>query len=79
MTEPKRLVRPKDAAKLGGVCAGLADYFVLDPTLVRVAWVLLTIFTAFFPGVIAYIVCWLVIPEAPTASRPTFTPPGDVR
>jgi phage shock protein PspC (stress-responsive transcriptional regulator) len=49
--------------KLGGVCAGLADYFDLDPTLVRVVWLL-----AFFcagAGFLAYVILWIVLPIAP--------------
>lgn len=67
MSEPKRLVRPKQGAILAGVCAGLADYMGIDVTVVRVVWVLLTIFTAFFPGVIAYVILWVMVPNAPEA------------
>jgi phage shock protein C len=48
---------------IAGVCAGLADYFEIDPTLVRIVW-LLSIFTCF--GIIAYLVCWLIIPVKKT-------------
>ena len=47
---------------IGGVCGGIAKYFDLDPTLVRVGYVLLTVFTA-FSGVLAYFVMWIVMPE----------------
>jgi len=47
---------------LGGVCGGLAEYFDLDPTLVRVGYVLLTICTA-FSGVLAYFILWLIMPD----------------
>lgn len=58
----KRLMRSVRDAKLGGVCAGVADYFELDVTLIRVVWLLLA-FTG--TGVIAYLVCWIVMPEMP--------------
>lgn len=58
---PKRLRRNKQKALLGGVCAGIAEYFDLDMTLVRVAYVLISIFTA-FAGVLVYIILWLLIP-----------------
>ena len=58
---PKRLRRDKKNGMIGGVCAGLAEYFDLDPTLVRVAYVLISIFTA-FAGVLVYILLWLLIP-----------------
>lgn len=47
---------------IGGVCGGLAEYFDLDPTLVRVAYVLLTLCTA-FSGVLAYIILLIVMPR----------------
>jgi phage shock protein C len=61
----KRLMRSSQDKKIGGVCAGLADYFDLDPTIVRVVW-LLAIFCA-GTGFLAYIVLWIVLPLAPAA------------
>lgn len=60
--EPKKLTRSIDR-KIGGVCGGLAEYFELDPTLVRVVYVLLTIFSVGFPGVLLYIILLLLMPE----------------
>ena len=45
-----------------GVCGGLAEYFDFDPTMVRLAYAILTLFTA-FSGLIFYFVLWLVMPE----------------
>lgn len=60
----KRLVRPRLGRKIGGVCAGFAEYFDVDVTLVRVVWLLLAILG--FPfGIIGYIICWIIIPEEP--------------
>jgi phage shock protein C len=47
---------------IAGVCAGIADYFNLDPTLVRVAYVLISIFSAGFPGLLVYLILMLVMP-----------------
>ena len=58
----KRLFKSDDK-KLAGVCAGLAEYFDLDPTLVRVAYAFLTVFSAGFPGVLLYIVLAIVMPR----------------
>ena len=58
----KRLTRPQNNKMLAGVCAGIANYFGLDPTLIRVAYALLTVFTA-FAGVIVYLLLWIIIPE----------------
>ncbi len=49
--------------QIAGVCGGLADYFGLDPTVVRVGYVLLSIFSVGFPGILVYVILWLVIPE----------------
>ncbi len=62
----KRLVRPRNR-KIAGVCAGLAEYFDLDVILVRVIWLVVTVFSAFVPGVIGYVVAWVVMPEDPAA------------
>ena len=46
---------------IAGVCAGLAEFFGIDPTAMRVAYTLLTVFTC-FSGVLAYIIMWIIIP-----------------
>ncbi len=48
---------------IGGVCGGLGEYFGIDPTAVRVAYVLLSIFSAAFPALLVYVVLWILIPE----------------
>jgi phage shock protein C len=58
----QRLVRPRQGRKVGGVCLGFAEYFDIDVTLIRIAWVLCLL--AGF-GVLAYLVAWVVIPEEP--------------
>jgi phage shock protein C len=58
----KRLVRSRANRKIAGVCAGFAEYFDLDVTLVRVIWLVLL----FWPpciGLLAYLVAWIVMPE----------------
>jgi phage shock protein C len=49
--------------QIAGVCGRLGEYFGIDTTAVRVAYVLLSIFSAAFPGLLVYIVLWLLIPE----------------
>ncbi|HST11091.1 MAG TPA: PspC domain-containing protein [Terriglobales bacterium] len=61
----KRLMRPRANRKIAGVCAGLAEYFDLDVTLVRVLWLVITIFSAVVFGTVGYIVAWIVMPEEP--------------
>ena len=61
---PKRLMRSSTDKKLGGVCAGLADYFDMDPTLIRLLWFVAT-FCSVGAGVLVYIALWVVLPAAP--------------
>ena len=56
------LVRPRDGRMLAGVCAGVADYFGLDVTLVRVIWAVVSVITG-GAGVLAYLVAWIIIPD----------------
>ena len=60
----KRLYRLNEGKMVCGVCAGVAKYFKLDPTVVRLVWVLASCLT-FSAGVIAYIAAALIIPEEP--------------
>jgi phage shock protein C len=62
------LTRPMSEAKIAGVCAGFARYFQLDVTLVRVLWVVLTVFPMPFFGVVSYIVAWIVMPKDPVTA-----------
>jgi len=60
--EPKRLLRSNVNRVIAGVCGGVAEYFVIDPVLVRILFVLTAIFGA---GFIVYLVLWIMMPEAP--------------
>jgi phage shock protein C len=60
---PKRLMRSCRDKRIAGVCAGLAEYFDLDPTLVRVLWLLAIFFAG--TGFLVYIILWIVLPCAP--------------
>ena len=60
----KRLFRSTKSRVFGGVCAGLGDYFDIDPTLVRL--ITLGLFLAFGCGLLCYVIGWIVIPEEPT-------------
>lgn len=59
----KKLYRSEKNRKIGGVCGGLGEYLNIDPTLVRLLWVLFSCTAG--AGLLAYIVCLLVIPNAP--------------
>lgn len=58
----KRLYRSSTNVKISGVCGGIGEYFDIDPTLVRLLWVLASLFTALFFGVLAYVICVCIIP-----------------
>ena len=58
---PKRLYRSRAERMIGGVCGGLAEYFDVDPVLIRVIFVAITLGGGF--GVIAYIILWIVVPQ----------------
>ena len=64
----KELFRDMKRGKIAGVCAGLAQYFGMDISLMRIIWILVFIFTVGFVSVVAYIILWVVVPEAETAS-----------
>jgi phage shock protein C len=56
--------RPREGKKIAGVCAGVARYFELDVTLVRIVWIVL-VFVPPVPGLIAYLACWIAMPKDP--------------
>ena len=62
MTE-KKLTRSNNKV-LAGVCGGIAEYFEIDPTLVRVCYAALSIFSAGFPGILLYIVMLIIMPQS---------------
>jgi phage shock protein C len=60
----KRLT--KSANKMiAGVCGGIANYFGWDPTLVRVGFVLLSVLSVAFPGILFYLILWIIMPTEP--------------
>jgi phage shock protein C len=65
MSAPKHLYRSNKNRMIAGVCVGLAEYFNLDPTLVRLAVIFLSLLPG--PSVIFYLIAWVVIPRSPEA------------
>lgn len=61
----KKLMRARADRKIAGVCAGLAHYLELDVSLVRILWFFITLACGIFPGIIAYILGWIIIPGEP--------------
>jgi phage shock protein PspC (stress-responsive transcriptional regulator) len=60
----KSLHRSRRHRMLAGVCGGLADWLGWDPTLVRAVYVVVSVCSAAFPGILVYLVLWLVMPQA---------------
>lgn len=58
-----RLMRPRQGRKIAGVCAGFAEYFDLDVTLIRIVWVLCVVCGGV--GALAYCAAWIIVPEEP--------------
>jgi phage shock protein C len=48
---------------IAGVCGGLARYLIVDPTVVRLVFALVTFFTVVFPGILIYLIMWIVVPK----------------
>ena len=64
--EPKKLYRSSTNRMIAGVCGGIADYFGIDPTLVRILAVLMLL-PGGVPGFVPYMLLWLIVPAAPTS------------
>ncbi len=59
----KKFYRLSTGKKIAGICSGIADMYNLDVTLVRLAFVFVTVLTQFIPGIITYLVAWYLLPE----------------
>ena len=57
------MYRSRMSKMVGGVCGGLSEYFQIDPSIMRIGWVVFTMLGG--AGLLAYIICWIVIPEEP--------------
>jgi len=67
-----RLVRSSTDKRIAGVCGGLAEYFNLDPTIVRVAWIVVSVIPGLIVfGAIAYLMAWFIIPAGPVPALQT--------
>ncbi len=70
----KKLARSRTDKKIGGVCAGFAEYLDVDPTLVRLLWVMFVFFGGW--GLIAYLIAWIVMPLEPEVLPAPVTAPA---
>lgn len=60
-----RLLRSRDHRMIAGVCGGFADWLGWDPTPVRIGYVVVSVLSAGFPGILVYLILWFLMPEAP--------------
>lgn len=67
----KKLYRSKTERRLAGVCGGIAVYFNIDPTIVRLIWAFVSLMSASVPGILIYVICALVVPDEPDAYETT--------
>ncbi|RJP46079.1 MAG: PspC domain-containing protein [Armatimonadetes bacterium] len=65
MTGQKQLYRSRDSRIIAGVFGGLGKYFNIDATVLRLVWLLITVFTGFIPGLVAYVLAAMIIPLEP--------------
>lgn len=70
MEKSKRLYRSNTNKIFAGVCGGLGDYFEVDPVLIRLAWLLVVIFTGVVPGLVTYVAAIYVVPKPTLISLP---------
>jgi len=63
MAETTTLRRPRSGRMIAGVVAGLADRFGMDRSMARIAYTLLSILSVAFPGILVYLICWIIVPE----------------
>ena len=60
----KKLRRSNKERMIAGVCGGIAEYFGFDPTIVRIVYVLVSVISVAFPGILVYLVMWIIVPRS---------------
>lgn len=74
----QKLYRSRTNRMLAGVMGGLGEFFGVDAVLLRLGYLIVTVFTGFFPGILAYVLAIVIVPEAPLVSPATpVTEPED--
>ena len=68
--EPKRLYRSEKDRKIAGICGGLAEYFNLDPVIVRLAAIVIMVVSGVLPMLVVYLVAILIVPLESQVTRP---------
>ena len=60
----RQLRRSNKERMIAGVCGGIAEYFDLDPSIVRIVYVLISVISVAFPGILFYILMWIIVPQS---------------
>jgi phage shock protein C len=60
----KQLKRSNKEKMIAGVCGGIAEYFDMDPSIVRIIYVVVSVLSVAFPGILVYIIIWIIIPKS---------------
>lgn len=60
----KQLKRSNKEKMIAGVCGGIAEYFDMDPSIVRIIYVVVSVLSVAFPGILVYIVMWIIVPKS---------------
>lgn len=71
----KKLYKSETDQVITGIIGGLGEYFSIDPTIIRIVFVVIVLVSGIFPGVIAYILAYFIIPERPHEISTIITPP----
>ncbi|MEW6456280.1 MAG: PspC domain-containing protein [Acidobacteriota bacterium] len=69
MEERKKLYLSRTDRQIAGFCGGLADYFNIDSSLIRLIYILITFLTGIIGGLIVYIIAWLIVPHRPPSQK----------
>ena len=75
MSNGRKLRRSTDDRMIAGVAAGVADFYDIDTTLVRVVWAISAVFGGF--GIVLYLVMWIIVPSADSTAPPPSDPPEE--
>lgn len=75
----KRYYRSVEDRKIAGVCGGLAELMNVDPTLIRLGFLVLTVATGIVPFLVGYVAAWILAPERPAGTSGAATPPEPPR
>ena len=64
---PRKLIRSRSDRRIAGVCGGLGEYLGVDTTVVRLIWFFVTFVSGIVPGILVYVLAWIIVPEEPAS------------